>query len=607
MIPTLHPAPSSLLSLVLACAPAVAAQAVVSVDPSGAHAAAAPSVADPGRDDGEDRAGPATLLAVDSEGATITDVSFALRRSVPGALEPVAEIVRTGADGRVLVPVDADGLGPVDIEVGPSSADTWALRFLHASRAIQTDAGLDAAGRPLVTLAPGGEHVAVLVPTGTLRLEIAGAEPDERFVATFVDERPEPFFHRNVRTSRAFEGPSAALHLPPGRGYLHLARESALGGYVQCESGSLLVAVRPGATTLLRIAFTQGPLTTLQAPFESIPFDTVELLGLDGQTVAGALAFDASPLRIPSSLPHVVGLDREGDALARGSRAKAPLRARGVPIVREQPGVFANSGIPGYRLANAPVQLVFGVDVGRKVRLPQDMGGWMQLMQAGVSATSPASFRGGPLVVERPRPGELRLAPDPRLGGAVPLGGLDAHTVVVVDSDGRPLPLREVVVQGPDGAVGHPATRAITDAEGRLRLLWNRPLEVRPVDRARSVQTAQVDGSGTVRVAAEDAGARVRGTWEGAPTGTVLTLSLGSEGDRATVPPWVAVTDSRGHFDFGRVPPGPARVVAGVAPNGRSAGRAEDALVPADGVLQLTLSGPPGSARMKSESRPGGG
>ena len=75
----------------------------------------------------------------------------------------------------------------------------------------------------------------------------------------------------------------------------------------------------------------------------------------------------------------------------------------------------------------------------------------------------------------------------------------------------KPLALREGVVQGPAGALGRPATRAITDADGRLRLLWNRPLDVRPVDRARSAQAAPADGTGPVRVTAEGGGARVRG------------------------------------------------------------------------------------------------
>lgn len=547
------------------------------------------------------------LLAVDVDGVPQPGVSFDVLQSVRGALEEVHEVVTTGPDGWAEIPPNVDGLGPVDIEVARASADRWALRFLHATPVTEPEAGVDALGRPLVTLDAGGQHVAVLEPTGTLRLEVSGVRENERLVATFIDERPEPELHRGVRATRAFVGPSAALHLPPGRGYLHVVREEALGGYVQDEAGSLHVAVRPGATTLLRIAFTDGPVTTLQAPFESIPFGTVQSLGLDGETVAGSFAFESSPLRIPSSLPHVVGLERDGEALARDSRAKAPLRARGIPIVRDQPGVFGNAGGRGFNLANAPVALIFGVDIGRKTRLPEDTGGWIQLARAGLAAAGGGVPTNGPLRIERPRPGKAQVVPSAGAKRSAD-AATETYRVQYVDPTGAPLAWRELAVPAP----GQGFARVLTDAEGRLELNWHVPPTAVAIDHPGSQQAAAPDRPPGTRLVQSGGRARVTGTWKGAGPGVVLALgpppeegaeeaqtdSPGLAAARARFAWTVAVTDARGRFDFGQAPSGASvLIVVGRRPDptGESGVRVE---VPEEGSLQLTLSGPPDAPRL---------
>ena len=392
----------------------------------------------------------------------------------------------------------------------------------------------------------------MLVETGVVTLEVIGADGDDRFVATFIDERPEPDLHRPVRVSRAFGGPVGALRFPPGRGRLHVAREGALGGIVCGARGPLTVAVRSGATTALRIELVDGPVTSIMAPFQSIPFETLDALAPDGETPVGAFPFESTPLRLPSALPRVAGSGVEGATLARMTRARQLVRGRDVPLQRAEPEAYEGATPPEYRLATVPLDLIFGVQHGETIRLPEVNGGWVRLARSGIAGMERLGGRAGTTGVERVAPGVVLL----------PGGAEGAARVRVLRGDGSPAPHAEVLLTA--RRLG--AVRAVTDAAGRLEVRGVGEAGVTGCLAGAPAARFELGAGAEARVVEGPEPAAVAGLWEGAEPGVTMALLAPDEDERSRRDPFgsagfpIAVTDARGRFDFGAVEPGAYRL-----------------------------------------------
>lgn len=535
--------------------------------------------------------GPGSLFVVLDGGAAApedAEVTLELVDTLRGTFgddDPPRTITATIGGGPVEIPMD---LAPLDLRVAEEDAERWALMFLHGPRVSLDASDTDLLGRTLDTLAPEGEFVAVLAGTGVVALEVIGADEDDRFVATFIDERPEPDLHRPVRTSRTFRGPVGAMRFPPGRGRLHVAREDALGGLLCDARGPLSVAVRSGATTSLRIEMTEGPTTMIKAPFEAIPFEVLDALAPDGETLVGAFPFASTPLRLPSALPRVAGSEVDGAAIARMTRMRQLVRGRDVPLERVEPPVFEGTTPPEYRLATAPLDLTFGIQHGDSLRLPEVDGGWVTLARSGIAGMERLGGRGGATGVERPGPGVVQLAGDATRGARLR----------VVRGDGSPVRFAEVIVaprrRGTGGSV-----RAVTDAAGVL--------ELRGLGAGGAVvclpgapgARVELEPGGEARLTAGAAVAHVAGLWEGAAPGLTMALLAPDEDERSARDPFgssgfaVAATDHRGRFDFGAVEPGTYRLqILG--------GGDAEVVVPAAGA-RLAITGAPGAPEVSVE------
>jgi len=495
---------------------------------------------------------PGSIVVVAAGAAADTEVTLELVDTLRGTFGddgPPRTITATVGGPPARIPMDP---APLDLRVAAADADRWAIAFLHGPREGLDATDTDLLGRTLDTLAPGGEFVAVLVETGVVTVEVIGADEDDRFVATFIDERPEPDLHRPVRLSRRFEGPVGALRFPPGRGRLHVAREDALGGLVCGARGPLTVAVRSGATTALRIEMVDGPLTSIMAPFESIPFEALEALAPDGETVVGAFPFESTPLRLPSALPRVAGSEVDGATLARATRSRQLVRGRDVPLQRVEPQVYEGATPPRYRLATAPLDLTFGVQHGETLRLPEVDGGWVTLARSGIAGMERLGGRAGTTGVARPAPGVLRL-PGEAEGSA---------RLEVLRGDGSPAAHTEVVL----AARRLGTVRAITDAAGRLEVRGVREDGLTGCIAGAPSARFDLEPGAEARVVDGTRAVPVDGLWEGAEAGVTMALLAPDEDERSLRDPFgsagftIAVTDARGRFDFGPVEPGAYRL-----------------------------------------------
>lgn len=415
------------------------------------------------------------LLAVDVQGRPVPGVRLELidtQLGVYGAPGP-REILTTGEDGRVEVP-DAPVL-PLDVRA--ERGQGWCVSFVHGARRVDETQPMDLVGAQPRVLTLEDTTAVVLERTGTLVVEMAGAKEDDVYHVTFVDDRPEPFSHRSVRATRTFRGARGEFDLPPGRGTLYVCEEGTLGapalsGAPGGGTAPYLVSVHPGGTTRVELRMVDGPFTTVMAPFEQIPFETLEAIAPDGATVVGSFSFLESPLRLAARLPIAMGTGYETDAHLGVRMPKHFLRAAGVPLVRPKPELPL--GAPERTTAPPPLDLTFTADLGGKLRLPEMESGWVLL------ATNAALIRGGPAAglqtrfVEQARLGVIELPPRadhrvPRRGQTLPpLPAEPSWTswLSVRSAEGAPAPFQEIFVSLRDGTLA----RGLTDASGHLEV-----------------------------------------------------------------------------------------------------------------------------------------
>lgn len=516
------------------------------------------------------------ILAVDRQGDPVPGIRLELIDTIQGTFgagDPTREVV-TGADGRVPFP---EGRAPLDLR---SKDPAWGISFLHGALKIDDTLGEDMNGKKARVLDTDATVAVVLVPTGTLEIEVVGGTAGATYFATFVDERPELYSHRQLRESGSFSGPKGSLRLSAGRGTLYLAEQNHLGAPVLgARTAPHLVSISPGSTTKLRVRFLEGPVTTLQAPFESIPFELLEAMAPDGRTVIGSFPFESSPLRLPSHVAIAMGTGFEEDML-RGARfPKHLLRAPEIPLVRPPIPVQDQARDAAPRSVDpAPLDLAFAVDVGGKLRLPEAEGGWVKLAKEGAMVA--AGIMGAPrqLHVSRPAPGMIMM-PSASVGESGPMAepgasrdGRWSVSVVALDAAGKRAPFRELLVSSSDGTL----LRALTDGGGHLVVqgLSAASASVAFVNDtgARAVaQKPRDEASFAAPVAVEvkrgGAPCPVTGTWfeeaGGAPkVGQFLAL-VPRDGDerrarQAFLTRSVAIStvDSSGRFAFEPVPPG---------------------------------------------------
>ncbi|MEM9799687.1 MAG: hypothetical protein AAGA20_05120 [Planctomycetota bacterium] len=526
-----------------------------------------------------------SLAVVDREGRAVPDLALAFVDTAPGgqmAGPSIGDARRADASGLIR----GEGEPPFVLDV-VSRDPAWAVAFVHAAQVeVETD-GTDLLGRPLLTLDLTRPAVCVVERTGTIQVSIYGAGPDERFHATFVDERPEPAVHRLARATASFQGPTGTLAAPPGRGTLYIARDGAFGAPVVANGRPLIVPVVSGATVEVAVRLVDGPETMLMAPFDSIPFGRLDALSPDGVAVVASLPFDASPLRVPSAYPVALGTPFDPEAplasrlpkhLVRAAEPRTSMSFRGmgpVPPSEVRPEVDA-----------APGALVFSVDVGGKMRLPEVEMEWVLLAQNGLRALIGETMAGGVELTLRAAAGTARLRPEEE--------GVATWTARVVtrDGEGAPLPMREVLV----AQAGALPIRAVTDAEGVLAIEGLTADSVvaasfaLPTDRVRIERGTNEAAALTLTSAAVD----VSGTWiekEGTPlVGGVMALVPADPNEAAALRPLgtraypIAITDATGAFQFRGVAPGDYVL--------RTDRRSEHALaVDADGAASLRLVG----------------
>lgn len=524
------------------------------------------------------------LLAVDAEGRPLPGVQLELVMTQPGVYGAAGprRVLTTGEDGRVDAP--AGDLAPLDVKVAPGQG--WGVSFVHGPRITDETQAEDLMGaKPRVWTLEGTTTV-VLDRTGTLVVEVVNASPEDVFHVTLVDERPEIFSHRPQRETRTFRGARGELDLPAGRGTLYVCEEGSLGaaalaGTPQGGAAPYLVSVHPGARTHVELRMVDGPFTSILAPFEQIPFETLEALSPDGVSVVGSFEFAASPLRIPTRIAIAMGTSYDGEGHLTARFPKHFVRAAGIPLVRPEPE--RPLGAPERETAPPPLDLTIAVDLGGKIRLPEVESGWVMF------ATSAAMLRGGMTgglqtrFTNEPTSGVLEL-PDradprvPRRGQVLeplpPVPTWTAH-LALVDAAGAAAPHREILVALDDGTLA----RGITDARGRLEVRGVRGGEpiACPLG-AVGTQASLEEGAGTeaepARLVLPAPGSPFEGTWlareEGAPVvGQVvalLPLEAADMDKRArfmTRAFPIAITDREGRFRIDGVPAGRYRVHAG--------------------------------------------
>lgn len=496
---------------------------------------------------------PGDLIAVDTGGRPVAGATFELVLTVPGAFEsPDARpTLTTNEEGRVELP--EDGLAPLDFAC---TSKGWSIRAVHGDRSLDEEAGVDLLDQPIYAYAPGADVVCVLERSGELEVLIPGASDDDITYVVFIDERPEPGVHRAVRASGAITGKSGTLRVPAGRGIVYAASRGHLGAPVISRNGPLLVSINPGDLSTVSLQFSEGSESILQAPFGSIPFGQLEALAPDAKTVVARFAFEESPLRLPALLPFTTA---SSDAENAGGGMRLPkhlVRAAGIPLVRPAPGPPDPDARPEDAVAPPPLELLFTLDIGGKLRLPEAESGWVGLAKNAVTQMR-GLLRAEP---ERPvhfvKPGVLRYAGD----HDDPWTGI----VRIASPDGDPAPFHEVLLTKSGGGFA----RGITGPDGTLRVegLGPRPLTVALLDDV-GRRTVLDRGKSEGRIQVSAPGVTVAGTWliaaEGAPaTGGLLALVPLAEGEAdgrrffGTRSTPVAAVDARGRYSFGELAPG---------------------------------------------------
>ncbi|MEM8710984.1 MAG: hypothetical protein AAGG01_08535, partial [Planctomycetota bacterium] len=363
----------------------------------------------------------------------------------------------------------------------------------------------------------------------------------------------------------SFQGPEGVLRVPAGRGTLHLAQDGFLGAPVITSTGLLLISVAPGGEASVDVRFLEGPTAKLLAPFDVIPFNRIEALAPDGSTVIADLAFDASPLKVGCRVAVVTGVPNSPQELPPVRLPKQILRAVDVPLALPPiEETSADTGVPRM-VDRAPMELLFTVDPGDKVRLPEVAGGWINEAQGGLALVSGSLYgTSRETGVERPGIGEIVL---PAMGAATPWSA----RVTVRDTDGEALPFVEALVSVPGALLA----RAITDADGQLYLqgVSGASVAVGLVDSvADQVVIERPDPEGDSAALPETAdlvrGPRISlaGTWTRtsarATVGDLLALVPANPEELQerrrfmthAVP--IAFVDAKGAFNFGSVPRG---------------------------------------------------
>ena len=526
----------------------------------------------------------------------------------------------TGEDGRAPFP---EGRAPLELRSGDPA---WGISFVHAAREIDESLGEDMNGKKARVLDTSRTVAVVLERTGTLEIEVVGGQSGTRYYATFVDERPELYSHRQLRESVAFDGPKGSVRLPAGRGTLYLAEEGKLGTPVLGErTAPHLVSISSEASTTLRVKFLDGPVTTLQAAFESIPFKVLEAMAPDGRTIIGTFPFEKSPLRLPSRVAVALGTGFNEEMLLGARFPKHLLRAADIPLVRPEATVFDGNGIPGAEpgqsgqnqgrvVAPAPLDLAFAVDVGGKLRLPEIEAGWVKLAKEGAMIAAGIVSAPHRLHVGRPEVGKV-VMPNPNVGDAGPVGppgqGVAPNgqsrarpwtaSVTATDATGKPAAHRELLVYSSNGIL----VRGLTDADGKLDVvgLLGTSATVAFVDdlgaRAEAAKPAASAPAGTaVSIAVRRSGAPcpITGTWlakpGGAPkVGHFLALVPRDGGERRarqvflTRSVAISTVDSEGRFTFHPVPPGEYNLRTG------EGGEMPLDVVSSSGAMTLSLTG----------------
>lgn len=518
----------------------------------------------------------AAILAVDTEGQPVAGVTFRLIDTLTGTFgaAPEPRTVTTGPGGRVTLP--AKGPLPLSLEC---ASEEWGISFVHAKRVVDESVGRDLLGNVIRSFAGGSTIACVLERTGKLEVRIPGASNDDVHHVVFVDERPELDSHRSVRASRTFRGKRVTVSVPAGRGTLYVARKGWLGSPVMGAGVPHLVSVSPGRTSSIDIRLIEGPITTLQAPFDNIPFDAVEGLAPDTETIIGTFPFDSSPLRIPSLFAIALGSGFQ-EGMELGTRLpKHLLRAAGVPLLRPSTGeerpAYDPAAPPGSNPADAPLDLVFAIDIGGKLRLPEVDGGWLRLAHQGTAVAKGILGAPRPWRIERPRLGEVVL---PALEARDVLPSWNALLRCSMP-DGTPAAHREVLIAASNGML----VRSLTNADGQLKIsgLSSASASVallQDLGQRVTMKAPEHEGSegeeagpkvGAVEAQLNAASVRriVAGTWRAkdagaAATGGLLALVPTSEGEsdarRVFQTRAVALTlvDSDGRFSFGDVPIG---------------------------------------------------
>ena len=505
------------------------------------------------------------ILAVDRQGRPVADVELELIDTMSTAVTRPMGGTRHATDENGTI----GGVGepPYVLEI-VSRDPRWSVAFIHAVRVEDEELGDDLLGRPLLRIDTLDSVVCVLEPTGTIHVRVIDAGSTDRFHVCFVDDRPEPASHRIARASASFDGAEGRLTAPAGRGTLYVARDGSLGSPILANGRPLLVAVVPGRTTEVELRFFDGPTTTLMAPFGTIPFEHLEALTPDGKTVVADLPFLSSPLRIPFALPVAGGTPHDPQHPIGFRLPKHLIRAADIPT----PAPLERAGTDEVdplrpKVETAPIELIFTVDLGSKVRLPEVSAGWTTLVRGGLMVLGGSGSTGPLLGNLRDAPGRVDLAPLYR--ASVEASDPWSVTVHVFDGDAAPAAFREVLIS----TDRVPALRAMTDARGAVHVSGILGETVTAAafhsqgERIAVPRGPEEEGAPAHRLTLGTATRGVRGRWTvgeagAVAPGSVLVLVPADAEEAAarrafgTRAYQIAITDARGSFEFGEVPCG---------------------------------------------------
>ncbi|QDV06539.1 hypothetical protein Poly30_20490 [Planctomycetes bacterium Poly30] len=502
------------------------------------------------------------LRVVDPEGKPVAGVTLEIVDRQLGTFSESDLPLLLTSDDEGRISLEDIKRPPIDLRLATvDGGSPWAIRYVHGKRLIDENAGADLDGAKPRVYDLSEDIVCVVEESGTIQVQVAGARESDRFHATFLDQRPEPESHRNVVASGSFTGGSGSFRVPAGRGTVYLYQEGYVGAPVLTRDSPLMVAVAPGGTASVAVRFLEGPTTRLLAPFDMIPFQRIEALAPDGRTVIGEFAFDASPLRLPSRIAVVTGAANAPSEIPPMRLPKQLLRAVDVPLAL--PALELPDEVEGAErfVDRAPMELLFTVDPGLKIRLPEAAGGWIDQARGGLSFLS-NTVQGMKMLtgIEHPAPSRVLVA-------GAGSGAAWQAAVTVRDAEGAVRPYVEVLVAAP----GSLLARGITGADGVIHVEGIR---------ADSVALCLVDSvADQVSLARPEPGAgsaagvivpgdrvELSGTWKRSPqnagVGDLIVLVPASEEaimeqrrfmTRAAP---IAFLDAAGTFDFGSVPRG---------------------------------------------------